>query len=324
MPRLWDERVGFSAISAPTTPSDFQGVRPSATCAAIASSRPTPKRSPAASWSSPSSRGSGTSTPRRRRSGSPTSGPASGVERGLRAGRLQERHPGARGAHRGGGPDFSLLDARYSVIRYVATPTRSANSGGDVVDPRSGEVIRAHTNMYHGLDERLRWWLVSQVAAANPKFRTHRLSEEDMGEALRYVVSHETAHSVGLPHNQRANFVFPIDSIRDPTSSSAWATPAPRWAGPATTTPPSPATTSPPNGASVWDKFAVFWGYRPIPEAGPRTRRAAHSEPLDHRAFARALVPLRLRAVRHGRGVGPVPHDRRHIRRPRRSRLPTA
>jgi hypothetical protein len=113
-------------------------------------------------------------------------------------------------------PDFSLLDARYSVIRYVPTMTRSANSGGDVVDPRSGEVIRAHTNMYHGLDERLRWWLVSQVATANPAFRTNHLSQEDMGEAIRYVISHETAHSVGLPHNQMANFVYPIDSIRNP------------------------------------------------------------------------------------------------------------
>ena len=36
-------------------------------------------------------------------------------------------------------PEFSLLDARYSVIRYVPTTVRSANSGGDVVDPRSGE-----------------------------------------------------------------------------------------------------------------------------------------------------------------------------------------
>jgi hypothetical protein len=63
------------------------------------------------------------------------------------------------------------------VIRYVATPTRSANSGGDVVDPRSGEVIRAHTNQYHGLDERLRWWLVSQLGAANPQFQTNRLSQ---------------------------------------------------------------------------------------------------------------------------------------------------
>ena len=45
---------------------------------------------------------------------------------------------------------------------------------GDVVDPRSGEVIRGHMNMYHGLAERLRWWLVSQVATANPEFPDQR------------------------------------------------------------------------------------------------------------------------------------------------------
>jgi hypothetical protein len=32
-------------------------------------------------------------------------------------------------------PEFSLLDARYSVIRWVATHQRSANAGGDVIDP---------------------------------------------------------------------------------------------------------------------------------------------------------------------------------------------
>jgi len=111
-------------------------------------------------------------------------------------------------------PEFSLLDARFSVIRYGATPIRSANAGGDVVDPRSGEVIRAHMNMYHGIMERMRWQLISQVGAANPQFQTNRLSEEEMGEALRYVVSHEKGHAVGFPHNQRANFVFPVDSLR--------------------------------------------------------------------------------------------------------------
>jgi hypothetical protein len=165
-------------------------------------------------------------------------------------------------------PEFSLLDARHSVIRYVASPTRSANSGGDVVDPRSGEVIRAHTNQYHGLDERLRWWLVSQVATANPNFRTSRLSPEDMGEALRYVVSHETAHSVGLPHNQRANFVFPIDSIRNPdfvrrvghSASSVGRTRYNYAAQPGDDVPPE-------RRMGVWDQFAVMWGYRPIPGA---------------------------------------------------------
>jgi hypothetical protein len=165
-------------------------------------------------------------------------------------------------------PEFSLLDARYSVIRYVATPTRSANSGGDVVDPRSGEVIRAHTNQYHGLDERLRWWLVSQLAAANPSFRTSRMSEQDMGEALRYVVSHETAHSVGLPHNQRANFAFPLDSIRNPdfvervghSASSVGRTRYNYAAQPGD-------GVAPERRMGEWDRFAVLWGYRPIPEA---------------------------------------------------------
>jgi hypothetical protein len=165
-------------------------------------------------------------------------------------------------------PEFSLLDARYSVIRYVATPTRSANSGGDVVDPRSGEVIRAHTNMLHGLDERLRWWLVSQVATANPRFRTSQLSDEDLGEALRYVVSHETAHSVGLPHNQRANFVYPVDSLRNPdfvnrmghSASSVGRTRYNYVAQPGDNVPPE-------RRIGLWDKFAVYWGYRPIIEA---------------------------------------------------------
>ncbi len=165
-------------------------------------------------------------------------------------------------------PDFSLLDARYSVIRYVAMPVRSANSGGDVVDPRSGEVIRAHTNQYHGLDERLRWWLVSQLAAAHPSFRTSRMSQIDMGEALRYVVSHETGHSVGLPHNQRANFVFPLDSIRSPdfvermghSASSVGRTRYNYAAQPGDGVRPE-------RRMGEWDRFAVMWGYRPILEA---------------------------------------------------------
>jgi hypothetical protein len=165
-------------------------------------------------------------------------------------------------------PEFSLLDARYSVIRYVATPTRSANSGADVVDPRSGEVIRAHTNMLHGLTERLRWWLLSQVGAANSKFQTNELSEEDMGEALRYVISHETAHSVGLPHNQMANFVYPVESLRDPdfvermghSASSVGRTRYNYVAQPGDDVPPE-------RRVGIWDKFAVMWGYRPIPGA---------------------------------------------------------
>ncbi|MEX2180332.1 MAG: zinc-dependent metalloprotease [Gemmatimonadaceae bacterium] len=167
-------------------------------------------------------------------------------------------------------PTFSLLDARHSVLRYVPTTVRSANSSGDVVDPRSGEVLRAHTNMYEAVAERMRWQLLSQVAAAadDRRYRTSRLPDDLMGEAIRYVTSHETAHSVGLPHNQRANFVFPIDSIRNPdfvrrmghSGSSVGRTRFNYAAQPGD-------GVSPERRMGVWDRWAVYWGYRPIIEA---------------------------------------------------------
>lgn len=89
-----------------------------------------------------------------------------------------------------------------------------------------------------------------------------------MGEALRYVISHETAHSVGLPHNQRANFVYPVDSIRNPdfvrrmghSASSVGRTRYNYAAQPGDGVPPE-------RRMGLWDAFAVVWGYRPIIEA---------------------------------------------------------
>jgi hypothetical protein len=269
MPRLWDERVGFISIEQTNYSREFQGVRPDRYIRRYRLEPGDPE-----AWS----RGElvepvkpwvwyiDPATPEKW-----VEYFIAGVEEWNEAFELagfRNAIQARRAPTPEEDPDFSLLDARYSVIRYVATPTRSANSGGDVVDPRSGEVIRAHTNQYHGLDERLRWWLVSQLAAANPSLRTSRLSDEDLGEALRYVVSHETAHSVGLPHNQRANFVFPIDSIRNAdfvrrmghSGSSVGRTRYNYAAQPGDDVPPE-------RRIGEWDKFAVLWGYRPIPEA---------------------------------------------------------
>lgn len=113
-------------------------------------------------------------------------------------------------------PDFSLLDARYSVIRYVANPIHSANAGPDVIDPRSGETIRAHMNMYHNVMKRLHWWSMSQTGPRNPEVQKPHLSTEEMGEYLRYVVSHEMAHALGYPHNQRGNTAYSIEDLRSP------------------------------------------------------------------------------------------------------------
>jgi len=113
-------------------------------------------------------------------------------------------------------PDFSMLDARYSVIRYVASPVHSANAGPDVIDPRSGETIRAHMNMYHNVQKRLHWWSLSQTGPRNEEVQMPHLSTEEMGNYLRYVISHELAHALGYPHNQRGNTAYSIEDLRDP------------------------------------------------------------------------------------------------------------
>ncbi|MEX2456177.1 MAG: DUF5117 domain-containing protein, partial [Balneolaceae bacterium] len=102
-------------------------------------------------------------------------------------------------------PDFSLMDARYSVIRYLTSPVHSANAGPDVIDPRSGETIRAHMNMHQNVMKRLHWWSMSQTGPRNAEVQKPHLSTEEMGQYLQYVVSHELAHALGYPHNQRGN-----------------------------------------------------------------------------------------------------------------------
>ncbi len=166
-------------------------------------------------------------------------------------------------------PDFSMYDSRYSVIRYVANPIHSANAGPDVVDPRSGETIRAHMNMYHNVMKRLHWWSLSQTGPRNPEVQKHHLSTEEMGGYLRYVVSHEMAHALGYPHNQRANTAYPVDSLRSPSFTQQYGNSASvvgrtRFNYVAQ---PEDGDVQVHRSIGEYDIWAVKWGYRPIPEA---------------------------------------------------------
>jgi hypothetical protein len=267
-PRLWDERVGFISVERTNYDRDFQGVRseryirryrlePRDTAAFLRGELVEPVK-PWIWYIDPA-------TPEKW---------VPYIEAGILEWNAAFEDAGFRNAievRRAPTPQqdpaFSLLDARHSVVRYVPTTVRSANSGGDVVDPRSGEVLRAHTNMYEAVAERMRWQLLSQVATAaeDKRYRSARLPDDLMGEAIRYVTSHETAHSVGLPHNQRANFVFPVDSIRNPefvrrmghSGSSVGRTRFNYAAQPGDGVPPE-------RRMGVWDRWAVYWGYRPI------------------------------------------------------------
>lgn len=166
-------------------------------------------------------------------------------------------------------PDFSLLDARYSVIRYISSDVHSANAGPDVIDPRSGETIRAHMNMHHNVMKRLHWWSMSQTGPRNPEIQKPHLSDEEMGQYLQYVISHELAHALGYPHNQRGNTAYPVDSLRSPTftqefGNSSSVVGRTRFNYVAQ---PGDGDVKVHRNVGEYDVWSVKWAYRPIPEA---------------------------------------------------------
>ena len=64
-------------------------------------------------------------------------------------------------------PEWSPEDARYSVVRYLASPIPNAN-GPHVSDPRTGEILESDINWYHNVMSLLRGWFFVQTAAINP------------------------------------------------------------------------------------------------------------------------------------------------------------
>lgn len=165
-------------------------------------------------------------------------------------------------------PDWSAEDARYSTVRYVATTTRNA-MGPSVSDPRSGEIIESDIVWYHNHLRSYRNRYLLETGAANPSARTLNTPEAEIGEMMRMVISHEIGHALGLPHNMKASYAYPTDSLRSATFTQKW--------GLASTLMDYTRynyVAQPGDEGVRWvrmlgpyDNYAINWGYRWIPEA---------------------------------------------------------
>ena len=109
---------------------------------------------------------------------------------------------------------MSMEDARYCVIRYLASPIENAY-GPHVSDPRTGEILESHICWYHNVMKLVHDWYMVQAGSIDEAAQKMHYDTELMGQLIRFVSSHEVGHTLGLRHNFGASSTVPVENLRN-------------------------------------------------------------------------------------------------------------
>lgn len=122
-------------------------------------------------------------------------------------------------------PNFDPEDIKINCVRYL--PVDEANAAGQIwIDPRSGEILQGDVLWWNNVVSLINMWRFTQTAAVDPQARKLSFSTEMQGEMIRYAIAHETGHMLGMQHNMRSSYAYPVDSLRSPSFTKKYGTTA--------------------------------------------------------------------------------------------------
>ncbi len=152
------------------------------------------------------------------------------------------------------------MDIRYNMIQWVHRYTRGWSYGDDVIDPRTGEIIKGQVTL--GSLRARQDFMIAQ-SLVDPYLDGAPLPADNALQAMvlarvRQLAAHEVGHTLGLAHNFAASSLgqgtsvmdYPhplitLDSNGKPDLSHAYAV-----------------------GIGAWDKVAITYGYADKDAAG--------------------------------------------------------
>jgi len=126
-----------------------------------------------------------------------------------------------------------------------------------------------------------------ETGAANPKARTLNTSEEEIGEMMRRVISHEIGHALGLPHNMKASAAYSVDSLRSGsfTQKMGIATTIMDYARYNYIAQPGDENIRFVRQLGPYDDYAIEWGYRYYIGETSETEKVSLKKMVDEKSM---------------------------------------